>query len=81
MKDKEITKDYLLSKGFVYERFVRGGQDQWAGMDIWNLKSDTGQYLTLRGEPGYLKLEGYYDSDIKTEKELETLIKILTKKS
>lgn len=66
-----ITKQYLLDKGFVYRRFGIGGQDKWAGMDIWTLNSPTGDSLTLRGEPGYLKLSGYYDSDIQTEEELD----------
>ncbi|CAE14756.1 unnamed protein product [Leptospira phage LE1] len=78
---EKITKQHLIDKGFVYKRFGAGGQDQWAGMDIWTLNSRTGQYLTLRGEPGDLKLAGYYDSDIQTVEELEILVQVLTRKS
>jgi hypothetical protein len=80
-QDTPITEKYLISKGFVYERFRAGGQDSWAGMDIWTLKTGTGQFITLRGNPGLLKFAGYYDSDIQTEEELDFLIKLLTRKS
>jgi len=76
MEDNITTQD-LFDKGFVRKRQGICGQDQWAGMDLWIYQKD--KNLVLRGSIGDLKLNGYYNSSIKTKQELDILINTLTR--
>jgi len=75
--EDNIAEQYLFDKGFVFKRLGPCGQDQWAGMDLWIYQKD--KNLVLRGSVGDLKLNGYYNSSIKTKKELDILVDTLTR--
>lgn len=59
-----LTPQTLVKYGFKYKASRAGGQDQWAGMPVWE-----GKFLTLRGRCSTsgntdLRVEGYFNSNI-----------------
>jgi hypothetical protein len=69
-----MNKKELISLGFKYIRHSGiGGQDMYAGMDIWKLPYNNGNsYLTFRGHEKHLHWADDFNtqfSDIKTLKE------------
>lgn len=70
----KITADILKDKGFHFSKCGISGADMWQGMDFWRKGN-----ILLRGNIKYLddfgvKLQGYYNNDIKYLHRLQNLV-------
>lgn len=75
-----LTPAIMTEYGFKYELCRYSGADMWQGLHIWY---NDALPLTLRGRlstanGGELKIEGYFNTTIKTVEDLEKLLSLFT---
>lgn len=73
-----LTPEILERCGFKRHKCGISGADMWQGMDGWSINNPLFSGWLFRGDGKYLRLTGYFNSDIKYLHQLQNLYFALT---